>query len=93
MPSGKKELAGILAEKTGATQKQTAEFIDAFIETVEEKLIKGDKIQLTGFGTFMTKRRESRPGRNPATGEKITIPASTAPVFNPGKNLKKKVNS
>ena len=89
---GKKELVGILAGKTGFTQKQASEFIDAFTETVGEKLGEGNKVQLMGFGTFMTRKRESREGRNPGTGEKIAIPASSAPVFKPSKILKEKVN-
>ncbi len=92
MTSGKKELIGILAEKTGTTQKQTSEFINTFIETVGETLAEGNKVQLTGFGTFMTRKRESREGRKPGTGEKINISASIAPVFKPGKGLKEKVN-
>lgn len=92
MTIGKKELVGTLAEKTGSTQKQMSEFINAFIETVEEKLAEGNKVQLTGFGTFMIRKRESREGRKPGTGERINIPASVAPVFRPGKSLKEKVN-
>ncbi len=91
--TGKKELVGFLAEKTGATQKQTTEFIDAFTETVGEKLATGEKVQLVGFGTFLTRKSEARQGRNPATGEAISIPSSVVPAFKPGKGLKEKVNS
>lgn len=93
MPTGKRDLVKILSEKTGLAQKQTTQVIDAFIETVGEKLAEGDKVQLTGFGTFMTRKREGREGRNPVTGEKIAIPASIASTFKPGKGLKEKVNS
>ncbi len=60
MSSGKKELAGILAQKTGSTQKQAAEFINVFTDVITEKIAAGEKVQLTGFGTFMTRKREAR---------------------------------
>lgn len=91
--TGKVELAKTLAQKTGITQKQAAEFINAFVDTVEEKLIEGNKVQLVGFGTFSTRKRESREGRKPGTGEKIIIPDSIVPVFRAGKNLKEKLNT
>ncbi len=93
MATGKAELAKAISQKTGATQKQATEFINSFIDTVEEKLMQGEKVQLVGFGTFMTRRRESREGRKPGTGEKINIPASTVPVFKAGKSLKEKLNN
>lgn len=93
MPSGKKELVGIIAEKTGSTQKQTKEFIDAFVETITEKLVTSEKVQLVGFGTFLARKREARQGRSPATGEAISIPSSVVPAFKPGKGLKDSVNN
>ncbi len=90
--TGKTEMVKIISDKTGISQKQVSECLNAFTETVTEKLAEGDKIQLTGFGTFMTRKRESREGRNPGTGEKITIPAGVTPVFKAGKVLKEKVN-
>ncbi len=92
MATGKTELTTIIAEKTGFTQKQAAQFIDAFLQTVEEKLAAGERVQLVGFGTFMAREKEARQGRSPATGETIEIPAKTLPVFKPGKGLKDKVN-
>ncbi len=92
MATGKVELAKAIAQKVGTTQKQAGEFINSFVETVEEKLSEGEKVQLVGFGTFMTRKRESREGRKPGTGEKINIPASTVPVFKAGKGLKEKLN-
>lgn len=91
--AGKLELAKSISQKTGVTQKQAAEFINSFVETVEEKLSQGDKVQLVGFGTFMTRKREKREGRRPGTGEKIEIPASIVPVFKAGKGLKEKLNN
>ncbi len=91
MATGKGDLVKKIAQKTGSTQKQAAEFMDAFIESVEENLAKKEKVQLVGFGTFMTRKRESREGRNPRTGEKMKIPATTVPVFKPGKGLRDRV--
>lgn len=64
----------------------------AFIESVEETLERGEKVQLVGFGTFETRKRAARIGRNPKTKEEINIPESTVPVFKPGKEFKDKVN-
>lgn len=93
MTTGKVELAKTISQKTGITQKQASQFINSFVETVEEKLVEGEKVQLVGFGTFMTRKREKREGRKPGTGEIIEIPASIAPVFKAGKSLKEKLNS
>ena len=64
MAMGKKEMTSVIAEKTGFTQKQAAQFIDAFLQTVEEKLAAGENVQLTGFGTFLTRKR-SPAGQKP----------------------------
>lgn len=92
MAVGKTDLVKIINSKSSLSQKQASEFIDAFIETVEEKLSQGERVQLTGFGTFSSRKRASREGRKPGTGEKITIPESTTAVFKPGKDLKEKLN-
>ncbi len=91
MATGKKELVTNIAEKTGFTKKQATQFIDAFLQTVEEKLAAGERVQLVGFGTFMAREKEARQGRSPTTGETITIPKKTVPVFRPGKGLREKV--
>ena len=90
---GKKEMTSVIAEKTGSTQKQAAQFIDAFTETITESLAANERVQLIGFGTFLTRKSEARQGRNPGTGEVITIPARNTPVFKPGKGLKDSLNS
>ncbi|MDO9535163.1 MAG: HU family DNA-binding protein [Bacillota bacterium] len=90
--TGKAELVKIISEKTGTAKKQAVEFIDAFVDTVSEKPAAGEKVQLVGFGTFSTRKREARKGRKPGTGEVIDIQASTAPVFKPGKGLKERLN-
>ena len=88
----KTELVAAMAEKTNQTKKNAEESLNAFIEVVTETLKKGDKIQLVGFGTYETKERAERKGRNPQTGEEITIPASKMPTFKAGKALKDEVN-
>jgi len=93
MTTGKAELVKEIALKTGLTQKQGSEFLNAFLETVGEKLSNGDKVQIIGFGTFAARNREAREGRKPGTGEKITIPASVVPSFKAGKGLKEKLNA
>ena len=88
----KAELVEAMATKTGETKKSAEASLNAFIEVVKESLKKGDKVQLVGFGSFEVRKRASRKGRNPQTGEEIKIPASKAPVFKAGKALKEIVN-
>lgn len=87
----KAEFVAKIAEKSGLTRKQAEMAVAAFTQTVTEALKDGDKVQLTGFGTFEVKDRPARSGRNPATGETIEIAASKAPVFKAGKGLKEDI--
>ncbi|HHW48547.1 MAG TPA: HU family DNA-binding protein [Clostridiaceae bacterium] len=89
----KTELVNSIAAKSGLNKKNSEAALNAFIESVEESLQKGEKVVLVGFGTFEVRKRAARKGRNPQTKEEITIPASNAPVFKAGKGLKDKVNS
>ncbi|MFA5638768.1 MAG: HU family DNA-binding protein [Anaerovoracaceae bacterium] len=89
----KADLIAAVSEKTGFTKKDTELSVNAFIEVVEEALVKEEKVQLIGFGTFETRNRKARQGRNPRKpGEVIKIAASKAPVFKAGKALKDAVN-
>lgn len=88
----KAELVEAMATKTGETKKSAEASLNAFVEVVTDSLKKGEKIQLVGFGSFEVRKRASRKGRNPQTGEEIKIPASKAPVFKAGKALKELVN-
>ena len=88
----KAELVDAIATKTGTTKKVAEESVNAFVSVVSEALKKGDKVQLIGFGTFETRKRAARKGRNPQTGEEMKIPASKAPSFKAGKALKDVVN-
>ncbi|MBM7835755.1 HU family DNA-binding protein [Clostridium sardiniense] len=88
----KKELIGRMAEKSGSTKKETEVALKAFVESVEEALENGERVQLVGFGTFETRERAAREGHNPLTGEKMHIEAKKAPAFKASKTLKEKVN-
>lgn len=88
----KAELVEAVAEKAGLTKADATRAIDAFLETVKEVLVKGDKLPLVGFGTFATSKRSAREGRNPQTGEVVKIAARTAVTFKPGAALKEAVN-
>ena len=89
----KAELIAAVAAKTGDTKKGVEASVNAFVDVVTEALVKGDKVQLVGFGSFEVRKRAARKGRNPQTKEEIKIPASKAPVFKAGKALKEKVNN
>ena len=87
----KPELVDAVAEKTGMKKKDAGVAVDAVIDTITETLGKKEEVSLVGFGTFDVRARSERMGRNPRTGEQITIPASTACVFRPGRKLKETV--
>ncbi len=86
------ELVAKIAEKSELTKKDAEKALASFISSVTEALKDGDKVQLVGFGTFETRKREARKGRDPRTGNPISIPASIAPAFKAGKALKDAVN-
>lgn len=76
------------AKTVGITKKEAEAVVNATLEAITNALSDGEKVQLTGFGTFEVKRRNARIGRNPHTGEAINIPAKNVPNFKPGKALK-----
>jgi len=89
----KKELVEAVAVRTGNTKKDTEVMLNATLSTIQEALEKGEQVQLIGFGTFVTKVRKARTGRNPRKPDSvIQIAASKAPAFKPGKALKDAVN-
>lgn len=88
----KTELVAAIAEKTGLTKKDSEAAVNAFVETVTERLKNGEKVQLIGFGTFEVSERAERVGRNPQTGTEMTIAASKVPKFKAGKALKELLN-
>ena len=84
----KTELIAVAAEHTGLTKKDTERVLNAAIDAITASLVKGEKVQLSGFGTFEAKEREARVGRNPHTKEAIEIPATRVPTFKASKALK-----
>ena len=86
------ELVAKIAEGSELTKKDAEKALAAFISSVTEALKDGEKVQLVGFGTFETRKREARTGRDPRTGNPIKIPASITPAFKAGKALKDAVN-
>jgi len=89
----KTELIAAVAEKTALTKAASGKAVDAIVEAITEELKKGEKVTLIGFGTFETRSRAARTGRNPQTGKEIKIKASKAPAFKAGKALKEAVNA
>jgi DNA-binding protein HU-beta len=88
----KADLVKSISEKSDLTKADAERALNAFIESVEEALVNGDRVQLVGFGSFEVRERAARKGRNPQTNKEITIKASKAPVFRSGKALKDMVN-
>ena len=84
----KTELIAEVANKAGLSRKDAEKALGAVVETITEAVVKGDRVQLVGFGSFETKQREARTGRNPKTTEAIEIPATRVPVFKAVKALK-----
>ena len=87
----KNKLISALSKKTNMTREQTAVLLHSLSEIIMDELNAGEKVQITGFGTFEVRTREERMGRNPYTGESIMIGPSKRVVFTPGKNLKERV--
>ncbi len=84
----KVELVAAVAEKAALSKKDAEKALNAVLDTVVAALADGDKVSLVGFGTFETRKREARQGRNPRTGENITIAASNQPAFKAGRAFK-----
>ena len=84
----KTELIAVLAEKAEVSKKDAEKVLNAFVETVQDAVKADDKVQLVGFGTFESKARAAREGKNPQTGEKIKIAACKVPAFKAGKAFK-----
>lgn len=87
----KSELITVAAERAGIHKRDAERLLNAAIDAASAALAKGEKVQLTGFGTFEVKRREARAGRDPRTKQTIEIPATQVPVFKPSKGLRERV--
>jgi DNA-binding protein HU-beta len=87
----KGELVDKVAEKANVTKKEADAVLSAALETIMEAVSEGDKVTLVGFGSFESRERKAREGRNPKTGQKMTIPETKVPAFSAGKLFKDKV--
>ncbi len=88
----KSDLVNSLKNKTALTKKDAEKVVMAFFDTLAETMAKGDRVEIRGFGTFSVKKYKPYKGRNPKTGEKISVPPKKLPFFKVGKGLKKKVD-
>lgn len=84
----KTELIAAVAEKSGLSKKDSEKALSATLDAITAALTQGDKVQLVGFGTFETKHRQARTGRNPSNGQPVEISAARLPLFKAGKALK-----
>ena len=89
----KADLIEAIANRAELTKRQANQVVDAVFNEIETALQKGDRVALTPFGSFVVRARKAREGRNPKTGEKITIAARKVPAFVAGKSLKDAVDS
>ena len=87
----KKDAIEVVAKKANLTNKASKDAVNVFLTTIKDSLKRGEKVVLTGFGTFTIRKRAARPGRNPKTGARITLAARKLPGFVPGKAFKKAV--
>ncbi|MEG3846283.1 HU family DNA-binding protein [Microcoleus sp. herbarium19] len=87
----KGELVDAVAEKASVTKKQADAVLSAALEAIMEAVSEGDKVTLVGFGSFESRERKAREGRNPKTGDKMEIPATRVPAFSAGKLFKDRV--
>ncbi|MGN6122332.1 MAG: HU family DNA-binding protein [Sphingomonas oligoaromativorans] len=88
----KQELIGAVAESAGLTRNDAGKAVESVFDSISSALKKGDEVRLVGFGTFSVSKRKASTGRNPRTGEPMSISASTQPKFKAGKGLKDAVN-
>ena len=88
----KAEIVEQIYERVGFSKKESADLVEKVFEIIKETLEAGEKVKISGFGNFVVRGKNARKGRNPQTGEEIDIPASKAPKFRAGKQLKEAVN-
>ena len=89
----KADLVEQIADDVELSKKDSEIVINTVFRCIIDALAEGDKVELRGFGSFRTRKRRSRVGRNPKTGDRVDVPDKKVPFFKPGKNLKKLVNS
>jgi DNA-binding protein HU-beta len=87
----KQEVVAELMKRTGIKRKQAIAAFETFLKSIKDALTRKEKVSLVGFGTFLTKKKNARRGRNPRTGQEIRIPEKTVVVFKPGKEFRQLV--
>lgn len=87
----KNDLIEIVAKKTNLTNKASRDAVQTFLNTIQDSLKRGERVVITGFGTFSIRTRKARIGRNPKTGVKISLAARKTPGFSPGKAFKRSI--
>ena len=88
----KSDIVDRIAQGTGLTKLETEAVVDGFLKTVAEALCRDEHVELRGFGAFSTRQRDGRMGRNPRTGEAVSVDAKRVPYFKPGKEMRERLN-
>ena len=91
MSMNKSDIVSAVAQSSGVAKKDVERVLNAAIDAMSQALIRGEKVQLSGFGTFEVKTRQARVGRNPHTKEQVQIPATRVPQFKPSQGLKENI--
>jgi integration host factor subunit beta len=84
----KADIIKILADQVGLTRREAAEVLSVVLDGVVDAIRAGEKVELRGFGSFRTRKRQARAGRNPRTGAQVNVPPKVVPYFKPGKQLR-----
>jgi integration host factor subunit beta len=84
----KADIVKVLADRVGLTRREAAQALTVVLDGVVEAIRKGEKVELRGFGSFRTRKRQARQGRNPRTGDRVSVPSKVVPYFKPGKQLR-----
>ena len=85
-------LQALSADNPDLRPEEVEQVVDIFFEEISQRLAEGGRVELRGFGTFSTRERDSRTGRNPRTGETVEVPAKRVPYFKPGKEMRERLN-
>jgi integration host factor subunit beta len=84
----KADIVKVLAERVGLTRREAGDVLSVVLDGVVDAIRRGEKVELRGFGSFRTRRRDARQGRNPRTGTRVKVPPKVVPYFKPGKQLR-----
>ena len=88
----KAELVEIISQETGVNKKDTGVIVNLIMDNIGQALVRGDKVELRGFGSFKVKQRRARLARNPRTGDSVDVPAKSVPFFKASNELKGRLN-